>query len=274
MSFTWQELRAWRSDVFDVVRWGGAAVGSSAGSKSLRGAGDRRTLPSVNRANLLGLFVGAGAALSACDIPSATFGATSTETGGSTESAGGSGASTTEGGGGGHTVTHPTTGAGGSVGGSGGGSGGAGGAGGAGGSVTTTSTTTSTTTTTTTTSTWPGPIVPCNYPARETNCAPGEWCCYDLTTPYEDFCSSEACPANYNTLECNTNADCPNKKCCGKDVALFGAPEIKSTYCKASCDPVDDEYRMCEFGNQCEADENCYYVFNGFYTGYGYCDTP
>jgi hypothetical protein len=223
----------------------------------------------VTRAFLLWALVGASAALSACDLPPATFDGLP---------AGGSGAatSTTVGGTGGDMAGSTSTTGATHTGGSGGGAGGNGGMGGA---ATTTSTTTSTSTTTG--SGGMGPVLQCNYPTPASYCQPGQVCCLDKESPFEDSCAEiGGCnPAEYGEAKCSSDAHCPNGKHCCLFIVPNGADPTKfdaqSVYCDTECSLGNDELKACEDTSEC-LDSFPYVECKAAlgYASYKFCQAP
>jgi hypothetical protein len=216
----------------------------------------------VKRSAFFCVFVAASASIAACDLPAATFDATTTTSagGGSPGSGGettgpmhttgsgaagsgaggtGAGGSTTGGTGGATTTTTTTT--------SGGGTGGTGGLGGAGG-------------------VFMGPVVPCGTAGKV--CKPYEFCCNNTLDHDVDKCSG-TCDTNvYGVLKCNGPEDCPGGKCCVKKSTFLGV-DFYDSECKATC--PSGEQLMCDLDNpMCTGGKTCAYMLSG-YPGYGDC---
>ena len=212
--------------------------------------------------SLLGALIGASAALSACDIPPASFdgsgtGGSTTTTSTATGATGGGGADTT-------TTTTPMH--------SGGMGGAAGGTGGTGGETTTT-------TTTSTGGTGGTPIevvLQCNYP-NVTDCQPGQVCCLDKESPFEDKCAAPggcAPPTDWTQAACAKDSHCTDGKVCCLNYAynVVTMASEYTTYCDDACTPDKSEFVACETDNECLLPgHTCQKVLADEYTQYTFC---
>lgn len=205
--------------------------------------------------------MGASTALSACDIPAATFdGSTSGDTlaTSGTGAAGTGGVTTTSS----TQVMHTTS--------------GSGGAGGSGGVATTTSTTVASSGGGGTGGSFPGPQVPCTDSGAL--CAYEDICCFHATDAAKDHCgeagkccpdvgSDPTCEFPYLYFQCNGLEDCPGGKCCGE--LTFST--LTSTFCGTDCTGAD-EILMCKSNEgECGGGSSCQPVLDG-YPGYSYCN--
>jgi hypothetical protein len=134
---------------------------------------------------------------------------------------------------------------------------GSGSTGGSAGTTSTSATSTSSTSTTSTTSSggMVGNVICGSNPMMESECNPGQVCCFDPTMP-DDMCGSPGgCAEGDIEIPCMGPSNCPDGEvCCGifDPNAGQNVDPYLSVSCQASCDDPNAQVVLCSLGSHAD----------------------
>jgi hypothetical protein len=97
------------------------------------------------------------------------------------------------------------------------------------------------------------------------SCAPHQACCLSWSPNNSCASSFDACPCSNGTCPiegCQVPADCPGQVCC----AFIGHGQLLYSGCKASCDPLNGELKVCKTDTDCPGGgARCHNVYGSGY---------